>query len=75
MRYNFIELLVRIAKNKYFDSDEVDSIAEGFRKLMEDVVLKNFIFEPWQEFREKMLWNLGVDDVYVANRDGVKRLY
>ena len=42
---------------------------------MEEVVLKNFIFEPWQEFREKMLWNLGVDDIYVANRDGIKRLY
>lgn len=75
MRYNFLELLVRIAKGKFFDPGEAATMSEAFSMLMTDVILKNFVFEPWQEFRMNMLWSLDVDDVFVANREGIKKLF
>ena len=52
MRHKFIEILVRISKQKYIDADLEDTIPHAFERLMEECVKTKFVLEPWLEFRE-----------------------
>ena len=52
-RYEFFETLIRIAQVKF--KEEV-CISAAFQKLLNDHVLKYYVHEPWQEFRDEQLW-------------------
>ena len=75
MRHNFVELLVRVAKAKYIDKGVEDTVHDAFIKLMDTVILPNYVWDDWSDFRTKSLWTLEVDDVFVANREGVRKLH
>ena len=72
MRYKFVEMLVRIAEAKYIRTDKEDRIDEAFERLMEEVILENYAWEPWMEFRKEKLWTLEVNDVLSVNMDGLQ---
>ena len=74
MRYKFVEMLVRIAEAKYIRTDKEDRIDEAFERLMEEVILENYAWEPWMEFRREKLWTLEVNDVLSVNMDGLEKL-
>ena len=71
MRYKFVEMLVRIAEAKYIRTDKEDRIDEAFERLMEEVILENYAWEPWMEFRKEKLWTLEVNDVLTVNMEGL----
>ena len=63
-----MEITVRLAKIKYFDKKRCDTIAESTRRIIEEFMLPNTCEAmPWQEFRDKELWTLEVDDLFKAN--------
>ena len=66
-RHEFIEFLVRIAAVKYKDTKQASTFAEAFEMLLKKNVLEYSHPPPWQEFREKELWDLAPDDVITAN--------
>lgn len=41
---------------------------------MKEVILKNYAWEPWQEFRNDVCYTLEVNDILSTNIDGVKQL-
>jgi len=47
MRYKFVEILARIAQSKYTNQGRVATTAEAVEKLMTEVILVNYIWEPW----------------------------
>ena len=54
----------------------VESARILLRKLLEDVVLKDWQATPtWEEFRMRYLWTLDVNDVFAANMFGIQKLY
>lgn len=55
-RFEFLEILVRLANIKYLESKIVKTYAEATEKLIKECILPNFSLEPWQEFRDKHLW-------------------
>lgn len=74
-RHEFLEILVRIAKAKYIEElDVADTYSEALEMLLKDAVGK-FKFLPWQEFREKSLWNAKIDLIFKANMDTLQRIY
>ena len=78
MRYNFIELVVRIANGKYesiIKKNETTSYAQALEKLLTEVILENAQQEPMQLWREKELWTLDVGDCMYANFDLIKKLH
>jgi hypothetical protein len=74
-RFEFLEILVRLANIKYLETKIVKSFTEAAEKLISECVIHNFLPESWQEFRDKELWTIDVNDVLEANLDNLKKIY
>ena len=75
-RYEFSEIAARIGKERYYDKGLTNTVAEGTRRFIEEHMIPNTCeIMPWQEFREKRLWVLEVDDLYKANKRAIDFLY
>lgn len=75
VRYQFMEMLVRIAVDKYGkkDLDIVSSISQFFEKdgLME--CLRNY--DVAQDWRDKRFWNKECDEILTMFTDPIKQIY
>ena len=47
MRYKFVEIIARIAQSKYTNQNRVANTAEAVEKLIKEVILVNYAWEPW----------------------------
>ena len=74
-RFEFLEILVRLANIKYLESKIVKTYAEATEKLMVECILPYFTPEPWQEFRDKELWTIDVNDMLEANLENLNKIY
>jgi hypothetical protein len=74
-RFEFAEIIVRMAKTKYYEKGTVSTIAEAVEKLITNYIIPNSCeMMLWQEFREVLLWTLEVDDLFKANKTGIEAL-
>lgn len=77
VRYEFVEILVRISDYKYKRSGEKTSFSEAFGKLWSEVI------EPWYQnetkvwagFKSNQLLTAEVNDLIEKNRGRLDRLY
>ena len=51
-RYEFYEILIRIAKAKYKDQGLATTLSESLETLIKDLVIPNSHPGKWQEFRD-----------------------
>ena len=51
-RFEFLEILVRLANIKYIESKVVNTYKEATEKIITECVVAHFTPDPWQEFRE-----------------------
>ena len=73
LRYKFVELLVRIAHEKFTLTKKCATVAEATDRLMTEI-LANWNPEPWQEYRRDTCYTLEVNDVLETNIDGITKL-
>ncbi len=71
-RYEFYEILVRMARTKYVDSKREPSLARATRRFLKDEVIPRAKIEPWQKFRDDLLWTLPVNDLLEANLEALR---
>jgi len=75
-RFEFLEIIARMAKQKYFERGVCKTVAESVEKLLVDFIIPNSIESmEWQLFRDNQLWTLEVDDLFKANQYGVDQLF
>ena len=74
-RFEFLEIIVRLANSKYGETKVVKTYAEATEKLITDCVLPYFVPEPWQEFRDKELWTIDVNDLLESNLENLENVY
>lgn len=76
-RYEFYEIIVRLAYCKYFESKICSSISGAVTKYLTENVfpMTNESAFLNQKFRDRFLWNWKVDDLYRANLTSLKKLY
>jgi len=75
-RYEFYEIIVRIAVEKYVESGVWKTAGSALNMLLEKNIYKNWAFViPWQEWREDQLWTISIDDLYKSNMESLRRLY
>lgn len=75
-RYEFYEIIVRIADEKYKKSHICDNLPDAVEMLITENILRNSNFViPWHRWRVIDLWSLKVDDLYKANLDTLKLIY
>lgn len=76
-RGQFFELLLRLARDKYYTilhETNVHEYAESMRLLINEDLRK---LGPghWQSFRDNELYKVDVNDVLKANLEKIKRVY
>lgn len=64
-RYEFFEVLVRLALHKF--KDETSTAFEKFNKLLNDYIMPNAMASKASSFRKEKLYNLEVNDLLEAN--------
>ena len=75
-RFEFYEIITRMAKTKYFESNMSRSIADSIERLLLEYILP--LGEQkmdGMEWRKTFLWHLEVDDLLKANMDSLKKLF
>ena len=75
-RFEFMEIIARMAKTKYFEKNKCKTVAESCERMITQLIIPNTA-EPmeWQPFRENLLWCLDVDDIFKANSFSINKLY
>ena len=69
------ELLVRISNFKYRETGVCESYSTALEKLITENILPHAQQEPWQKFRDDVLWTIDVNDILEANLENIKKIY
>ena len=75
IRAEFIELVIRLAKLKFFDTKETDNMVEACKMIVENHFKRNFREPLWQNFRDRELWTLDVNDIFQVNLHTLQKLW
>ena len=75
-RYEFFEILVRIAKVRFLESDQEINISQALSRLLNSHILPmRHKLISWQQWRDEELWCQEVSDVLEVNARGIKKLF
>ena len=74
-RFQFMEVIVRLAGAKYLKRGICSSYAASVRKLLDEHILRIEGQDRWQEFRDQELWQHDVDDLFKANSEHLTQIY
>jgi hypothetical protein len=74
-RFEFFEILLRLGNVKFREAGLCATYHEALDRIIKENVVPNYKPAPWQDFRERELWCVDVNDVFEANMDSLKKLY
>jgi len=75
-RFEFFEILIRIAIGKYVATKREKTAIAGFKRLLTKLVLPYYEKSThWQRFRDQVLWTYEVNEIFEINLDRLHRLY
>jgi hypothetical protein len=74
-RFEFYEIIVRLARPKYKNSGMASSLDAAVKMIIEENLVKNTEVMGGPSFREKYIFDLGIDDLFRANETGITSLY
>lgn len=74
-RLEFYEIIVRMAAAKYKDPGKCETYAQAVKMFVEENLMVFFNISRWQEWRERELWTLDVNDILNANLEALKKIY
>ena len=75
MRYQFLEVLVRLAKAKFIETGVEKSFSSATARLIREHVKKYDVPEEWQGFRDAELWTIQINDMLEPNIPALRRIY
>jgi hypothetical protein len=75
-RYEFFEIIVRIAKEKYVKSRNCRTLIEAIGKILSENIFKNSDFTiEGQKWRDDYLWTPLINSLYYNNMDSLRIIY
>ena len=75
MRYEFLEIIVRIANAKYKDQMYCATSSEALKRLLDENIFPNLEESIQKHFRENLLYTEEVNDILTRNEVGLKKLF
>ena len=70
-----MEILVRIAEQKFKRTKIVETLSDAFEKLLCEHCFRYCKFPAWQDWREEILWSQDVDDVIKSNLENINEVH
>jgi hypothetical protein len=67
--------LIRISYEKYGRFGTFKTYASAFKQLLDKNVIPHSTHREWQEWREKVLWTVEVNDLYLANLENLRKIF
>lgn len=75
-RFEFVEILMRFAKDKYITFDKkTEKLSEAFEMLIVNCLIAYDQSDPWTGFRKDELWTLSVNDLLDPNKLALQALW
>ena len=76
IRFEFLEILIRIVRGKYIETKKELTIADGLERLITEHILptKDTGY-TWQAFRNDHLWEYQVNELFETNLHLIEALY
>jgi hypothetical protein len=76
VRYEFIEVIARLARVKYLEKNLCETMSQAIEKLITKFILPNF-YSPFDHhnWRLEYLYNLDINDMIEANEETIKTLF
>ncbi|CAI2364707.1 unnamed protein product [Moneuplotes crassus] len=74
-RYEFYEIIARLAREKYYNTKIYSSLAEATERFLEDIFDRCDHYWSWQKWREEKLWTYRVDQLFKANLPQLQKIY
>ena len=74
-RYEFFEIIVRMAKLKFENQKLGLTVAQATQKLIDEYIIKMSLQQQWHGMRSRDIWTLEVHDVLEANLSGIQQFY
>jgi NLR family CARD domain-containing protein 3 len=75
IRFQFLEILVRLAIEKFFKSSVCKTFDQAVIKFFEDHALPYFKQFTFQDFRDKKIWTEGMDNLVKKNMNVLRDIY
>ena len=74
IRYEFLEILVRLAKVKFVDTGKEKNYYEALTLLF-DQISKEYPLIGYNKWRKTSFWNHGISALFDSNKDNIKKVY
>lgn len=77
-RFEYIEAIVRLAKAKFLDQKVkiCTTVSASLEKFIQEHIIPNRVEKmEWQDFRNKQLYVLDIDDLFKKNKTGIEALF
>ena len=75
IRFEFIEILVRIALEKFLKPGICKTLSEALEMLIVRHIFPDNRAHEWQGFRDELIWNLDCNDVLACNLEGIMKVF
>ena len=75
-RFEFYEIIVRLAKTKFYERGDSPSISHAVERLIVDNILAHQHLKfGSKEWRHNCLWTVEINDLIRANLDKLKKIF
>ena len=74
-RYEFLEMIVRVADDKYKKTKIVKTIAEGISKVIEELIYPHAVSMDGENFRRYHCYAVKVNEILKKNESQIKKVY
>ena len=74
-RYEFLEVICRLANDKYIKPKINENYSEALQMILDLIFKTDKLGDQWQGFRKKLLYTTAVNDLLEPNISNLKKLY
>ena len=70
-RFEFLEIIVRLANAKFVETKKIATIDEATAFFIKEHIRAHYTPAAWQSFRDKELWTMDVNDLIDAHQENL----
>ena len=74
-RYEFLEMIVRVANFRYKELGLVDNTVDGIQRVLEELIYPNAHKMDGDDFRRRWCYNVKTNEILKRNESVIRKIY